>query len=168
MSLRNQKGFSLIELAVVVLVAGIVLAITTPSINRFLIQARLRDAGSRVAGEIRLARQKSVTNTSRTWFLASIGTNNYFIGEQTWNGINPDSSIGFGATLWKGPYALPSTVRIAAANWGGLNYFWYTPKGQPTNTASSTPTSGTLTLVSTVGDPDTLRLNVDLSGSVWK
>ena len=167
MSLPDQRGFSLIELAVVVLIAGLVLMFTMPSINRFLIEMRLRDARSRIAGELRLARQKSVTNTSRTWFVASVGTNTYFVGEQRWNGSNPDSSIGFGTTQWKGPYALPSTVRIAAANWAGLNYFWFTPKGQPTNNATSTPVSGTLTLVSTVGAPDTLLLNLDLSGSVW-
>jgi hypothetical protein len=115
-----------------------------------------------------VARQKSVSNTSRTWFLAVTGTNTYFIGQQTWKGTSPDSSIGFNTTAWKGPFALPSTVRIVSANWGGLNYFWYTPKGQPTNTASSTPTSGMVTLASTVGAPDTVRINVDLSGSVWK
>ena len=60
MSLRDQKGFSLVELAVVVLISGLILAFTMPSINRSLTQARLRDSASRVAGEMRLARQKAV------------------------------------------------------------------------------------------------------------
>ena len=168
MSLRQHRGFSLIELMVVVLVAGLLLAITTPAINRFLIAARLRDAGSRLAGEMRQARQKSVSTSNRTWFWAGVGTNTYYIGTQRWNGLDADSSIGFTAPQWKGPYVLPSTVRITSASWGGLNYFWYTPYGVPTNDNSSTPRSGTLTLVSTVGAPDTVRLNVDLSGSVWR
>ena len=161
MSLRNQRGFSLIELAVVLVIAGIVLAITTPSINRFLLQARLRDSVSRVSSEIRLARQKAVTNSSRVWFWAGTGTNNYWIGEQRWTGANPDSSIAFAATQWKGPYALPSTVRLVSPNFGGVNYFWYTPKGVPN-------ASGSVKLISVVGVPETTTVNVDLSGSVWK
>jgi prepilin-type N-terminal cleavage/methylation domain-containing protein len=161
MSLRNQKGFSLIELAIVLVVAGIVLAITTPSINRFLIHARLHDAASRVTGEMRLARQKAVTNSSRAWFVTSNGTNLYWVGEQRWTGGAADTAIAFAATTWKGPFTLPSTVRVIQANWGGLTYFWYGPNGRPVN-------SGSMKLVSTVGDPDTLTVNVDLSGSVWR
>jgi prepilin-type N-terminal cleavage/methylation domain-containing protein len=161
MSLRNEKGFSLIELAIVVLVAGIVLAFTTPSINRFLVQARLRDAASRVSGEMRLARQKAVTNSSRTWFLPANNSNVYWMGEQRWTGGNVENASSFATTTWKGPYTLPSTVRIIQANWGGLTYFWYAPNGRPV-------ASGSMKLVSTVGAPDTLTVNVDLSGSVWR
>lgn len=156
MSLRNQRGFSLIELAVVVLIAGLVLAFTTPSINRYLIKARLRDAGSRVAGEMRLARQKAVTNSSHAYFAPVLATNTYLVGERRWLGGSTFSGI-----TWKGPFALPSTVRFSTAAWGALPFFWYTPDGRPT-------TSGFVRLVSTVGPPDTVTVNVDLSGSVWK
>ena len=109
MSLRNARGFSLIELMVVVLVAGLILAITTPSINRYLMGARLRDAASRVAGEMRLARQKSVTNNSRNRFWVASGFNYYYLGEDRWRGV-PGSP--YAPTQWKGPFYLPSTVRL--------------------------------------------------------
>lgn len=167
MSLRRQQGFSLIELAVVVLIGGLMLAFTTPAINRYLNEARLRDAGSRIAGDMRLARQKAVTNSSRMWFWAGNGTTDYWIGEQSWTGGLADTSSSFAATVWKGPYTLPSTVRIVNANWNGLNYFWYRPNGRP-ETIGHPTTSGSMLLVNTVGVPDTVTLNVDLSGSVWK
>lgn len=168
MSVRNQQGFSLVELAVVVLIAGLVLAMSTPAINRYLNQARLRDSASRVAGEIRIARQKAVTNSSRAWFYTVNGTNQYWVGEQRWTGGNgslkamaADTTIAFASTQWKGPYTLPSTVRVVQANWGGLNYFWYTPNGRPSQ-------SGSMKVINIAGQPDTITINVDLSGAVWK
>lgn len=156
MPLQDKRGFSLIELAIVVLIGGLVLAITTPSINRYLIHARLRDSASRFAGEMRLARQKAVSNNSRAWFWTWNGSNYYYVGEQRWLGAQL-----WGGTVWKGPYYLPSTVRVIGANWGGLNYFWYTPDGRSN-------ASGLVRLTSTMGEVDTLTVNVDLSGSVWQ
>jgi prepilin-type N-terminal cleavage/methylation domain-containing protein len=167
-SLRNQQGFSLIELAVVVIIAGLVLAITTPAINRFLQQARLRDSASRLAGEMRLVRQRAVTNSSRAWFYTVNGTNQYWVGEQRWTGgtgslkaMAADTTTAFAGTQWKGPYNLPSTVRVVEANWGGINYFWYTPNGRPNQ-------AGSMKVISIAGTPDTVTINVDLSGAVWK
>ena len=156
MSLRNSRGFSLLELVVVLLVAGIVLAITTPSINRFLLGARLRDSATMIAGEIRLARHKAVTNSSRTWFYTVNGTNTYWVGEQRWLGGST-----YAATAWKGPYSLPGSVRVVNANWAGLNYFQYMPDGRSSS-------SGSMSLVSIVGPPDTITVNVDLGGAVWR
>lgn len=156
MSSRDQRGFSLIELAVVVLIGGLILAITTPSINRYLTKARLRDSASRFAGEMRIARQRAVSQNARVWFWTYNNSNYYYIGDQRWLGAS-----SWATTVWKGPYYLPSTVKVVGANWAGLNYFWYTPDGRPM-------TSGSVKLVSTVGAPDTATVNVDLSGSVWQ
>ena len=169
MSLRNTRGFSLVELAVVLLIAGLVLAFSMPTINRTLTQQRLRDSAARVMGEMRTARQKAITNNSRAWFYAFPSTNYYYVGEQRWVGGLTNLDASFGAITWKGPYYLPNTVRIVSANFSGPNYFWYTPKGTPgTSGLPNGPTSGLMRLASTVGAPDTVAVNVDLSGSVWK
>ena len=168
MSSRDQRGFSLIELAVVVTLAGLVLAFVTPSINRYLKKAKLRDAAGTFASEMRLARQKAVTNNGRFWFWTANGLNYYYTGEQRWLGGTTYAS----SPTWTGPKFLPSNVRVLSPNWGGWNYFIYYPNGRPVSPAS-TPTniiyvSGSVKLVSTQGDPDTATVNVDLSGSVWK
>ena len=53
MSLRNQRGFSLVELAVVLVLAGLVLAFSTPTLNRYLMEARLRHSASTFANPSR-------------------------------------------------------------------------------------------------------------------
>lgn len=156
MAVRDRRGFSLIELMVVVLVGGLILGITMPSINRWLVEARMRDAAARIAGEMRLARQKAVSKNSRTWFWTVNGINYYWMGEEVWQGGTSYSTI-----QWRGPYYLPSTVRLSTPNWGGLNYFYYTPNGRPTN-------SGSVRVVNIQGTPDTVTVNVDLSGTVWQ
>ena len=162
MSSKDQRGFSLIELAVVVTIAGLVLAFVTPSINRYLLHARFRDAAARFAGEMRLARQKAVTNNSRNWFWTYPGTNYYYLGEQRWLGGGSYSGL-----TWQGPYYLPGHVRVVNPNWGGYNYFIYYANGRPMS-AIGTATSGSVALASTQGEIDTITVNVDLSGSVWK
>ena len=156
MPLQDKRGFSLIELAIVLVIGGLVLATTTPSINRYLMHARLRDSALRFAGEMRLARQKAVSRNARVWFWTWNGSNYYYVGEQRWLGAST-----WAATDWKGPYYLPSTVKVVTPNWGGLNYFIYTPDGRPSS-------AGLVRLTSTVGQVDTLTVNVDLSGSVWQ
>ncbi len=156
MSLRNQKGFSLVELSVVVLLAGLILAFSTPSLNRYLTEARLRSSASRIAGEMRLARQKAVSNNSKMWFWTWGDVNYYWIGEQRWQG-----GSGWGSTQWRGPLYLPSTVLVKNPNFGGINYFIYSPDGRPS-------ASGTMSLISTTANPDTIQINVDMSGSVWQ
>ena len=156
MSLRNQKGFSLVELAVVLVISGMILAFSTPAISRYVNKARLRDSASRIAGEMRLARQKAVTKNNKIWFWTWADVNYYWIGEQTWQGGTVWSS-----TIWSGPFYLPSTVLVKNPNFGGLNYFWYTPDGRPSG-------AGSMTLISTAANPDTIQINVDMSGSVWQ
>ena len=56
----RARGFSLIELMVVMAIGGVILAFSMPSINRYLNRARLRDNTNRMMNEMRLARQKFV------------------------------------------------------------------------------------------------------------
>jgi len=165
MASRDQRGFSLIELAVVVTIAGLVLAFVTPSVNRYLLNARLRDAASEFTGEMRLSRQKAVTNNSRNWFWTYNGANYYYLGEQRWLGGLPSSPSSFSGVTWRGPYYLPSNVRVRNPNWGGYNYFIYYPNGRPMS-AAATATGGSVDLITIQGDPDTITVNVDLSGAV--
>jgi type II secretory pathway pseudopilin PulG len=143
-------------MAVVVLIGGMILAFSTPAINRYIIEARLRDSANRVAGEMRLARQKAVSKNNKIWFWTWADVNYYWIGEQTWQGNSTWTN-----PVWRGPYYLPSTVLVKNPNFGGLNYFWYTPDGRPSS-------AGNMMLISTSAFPDTVQINVDLSGSVWQ
>lgn len=156
MPLRNPRGFSLIELMVVIVIGGLILGLSMPSLNRYLIGARLRDGATQIAGEMRLARQKAVSNNSRAWFWTANNINYYWMGEERWQG-----GTSYATIVWKGPIYLHSSVRLVTPNFGGLNYFYYQPSGRPTN-------SGSVKLVTIQGAADTIAVNVDLSGTVWQ
>ena len=61
-SLPNQQGFSLIECAVVALVAALFLALAIPSYNSFLAQKRLRVGTEELYNYMKLAQAKSFNN----------------------------------------------------------------------------------------------------------
>jgi prepilin-type N-terminal cleavage/methylation domain-containing protein len=155
---KRQEGFSLVELAVVLVVAGIVLAIGAPPMIKYLNAQRVRDSARLLSDEIRIARQKAVTNGTRNWVYTSWGTNSaqYFTGIQ-----NPLGGGAWSSTVWRGPIDLPSSTKMISANFSGFQYFWYEPNGRPN-------TSGLVKVVSTQpAVTDTATINVDLSGSVW-
>jgi prepilin-type N-terminal cleavage/methylation domain-containing protein len=160
MSLRHKDGFTLVELAVAVLIGGLLLAMSVPTINKYITGYNLRQSASLLQGEMRLARQRAVTNNYRVWVYYDVGINKYWTGDQ-----KPLPNGAWTATTWRGPLSFPNRVRISTANFGGFNYFYYTPAGVPWN---ATQTSGTAVLATTVGQPDTVRINLDLTGSVWR
>jgi len=59
---ENQKGFTAAELLIALLVAIVAIAATTPFILATIQSHRLRTAAWQVAGDLRLARQKSVSS----------------------------------------------------------------------------------------------------------
>ncbi|MGH7725040.1 MAG: pilus assembly FimT family protein [Candidatus Eiseniibacteriota bacterium] len=162
MSLRHKDGFTLVELAVAVLIGGLLLALSVPTVNKFITGYNLRQGASLMQGEMRLARQRAVTNNYRVWVYYDVGINKYWTGDQ-----KPLPNGAWTATTWRGPLSFPNRVRLSTANFSGFNYFFYTPAGVPT-VGGTIPVAGSAVLATTVGQPDTVRINLDLSGSTWR
>jgi prepilin-type N-terminal cleavage/methylation domain-containing protein len=57
----GMRGFSLIELAMVVMLLGIVLAMSVPAYNGFRKSHELKGATLNIAAQIRLAREKAIS-----------------------------------------------------------------------------------------------------------
>ncbi len=58
------RGFTIIEVLVVIAVAGVLLALATPSMARFVAEWRVKDAANSIIGQLRLARVEAI-RTSR-------------------------------------------------------------------------------------------------------
>lgn len=71
---RVHPGFTLLELVLVMLVIGTVLALAAPSLSGFHRGGKLRDAGDQLLSIIRYARAQAIVN-ARTYRLSVDGAN---------------------------------------------------------------------------------------------
>ncbi len=60
MASPSQRGFSLIELMIVLTVLGLLLGFSIPSFHRLSSSYQLQAAAENIAGQIRLAREKAI------------------------------------------------------------------------------------------------------------
>ena len=73
---RSASGFTMVELLVVLAIIGVLMALATPSMSRFVAEWRVKDAANALIGQLRLARIEAI-RTSRPVVLcpaASSGT----------------------------------------------------------------------------------------------
>ena len=163
----KNRGFSLVELAVVLTISGLILAISAPGLFRYLDGARVRDAANTLREEMRLARQKAVTNNTRNYVYTQLGGS----GTQYMTGVQTQTSPGvWSGITWRGPIDLPSkTKQINASFNTSYLYIFYDPSGKPcVNPSAPVRASGSVRVCSTQASvTDTTTINVDLSGSVW-
>lgn len=161
---KKREGFSLVELAIVLVIAGLILAICTPSVMRYLNGQRVRDSAHLLADEMRLSRQRAVSNNTRCWIYTQWSSNQYLLGTQA---QNPNPPYNWLTTQWRGPFELPSKTKQIGANFSSQLYFWYDPNGRPATVGASSA-SGSVRVCSTIASvTDTATVNLDLSGSVW-
>ena len=61
---RSASGFTMVELLVVLAIIGVLMALATPSMSRFVAEWRVKDAANALIGQLRLARIEAI-RTSR-------------------------------------------------------------------------------------------------------
>jgi type II secretion system protein H len=119
MRLRTSSGFSLIELAIVVLVMGIMVAIAVPSFVGYRRSQALKGAAFSIASDLRLARERAIAQ--RIQVLVHY---HGLSGNSNWHYHDYPS----GAWIWGGKF--PQGVSLVSA---GTPYFQ--PDGRSTGSA---------------------------------
>lgn len=78
MNARTERGFSLVELAVTILVLGILFTFSVPAFQSISASHQLRGASENIAAQLRLAREKAIA-TGVEQPMHFVGTNVYHI-----------------------------------------------------------------------------------------
>lgn len=84
--MQNQKGFSLIELIVVMAILGIATGIAVPVYNNMKPQIRLNGAARQVMGDLMWARMQAVSQNNRYRII--------FLNEYQYQILDDDNSNG--------------------------------------------------------------------------
>ena len=156
---RTSRGYSVVEMLVVVAIIGILSLVTVPAFMNFQRRNAVRSALRSFTSDIRSFRQHSITKNA--WVRVQFeGERNYTAYQsrdfgKTWNAIKP-SQTGEGTAL----QTLPETIAFVANTYNdsdttadGLKDLDFRPDGRVGDfDSTSAVTAGTITLRSEWGD----------------
>jgi len=96
----NRRGFSLVELMIVIAIMGILLSIAIPAWNRYRQNADLKTAARGIAGDIFTMKQRAVGEQTRYQIIFDEGNDRYqLINASTGDVIQTRNLSEFGAGI---------------------------------------------------------------------
>ncbi|MGA0613000.1 GspH/FimT family pseudopilin [Caldimonas sp. KR1-144] len=163
-----RRGFTMIELLIVVAIIAIVLALAAPSFRDFMAKKRVEGVQSELATDLQYARSEAVARNAKVRI--TFGTGCYVITAQP-DGSSPssacsqttDPTLGTGATNVK-QVQLQSGAGVSFSPVSSLSWIEFDPV-RGIASFSTGAASGAITVTSSVGSWQ-LRSNVTLVGSM--
>lgn len=111
----RRAGFSMIELMMVLVVLGVLFAISMPAIKAYTTDAVYNDAVEQVTSHMRLARFKSVAQHANVIVRFNWQAGSYTLHTDT----NGNGARDSGEPV-RGPFVMPTHITLANASSGGV------------------------------------------------
>ena len=133
--IKQAKGFSLIELIIVIAILGIVSAIAAPNFNKYRQNTNLREAARDLSSDISFWRQRAVADNVRYRITFNQAANNYTVQRETTSGSGAYADLVPAVT--KSPGNISAQITIFNITF---------PSAQITIQPRGTTSAGTVTL----------------------
>ena len=161
---KKLSGFTLIELAIVILIMAILATIAAPSLARILANTRLTSQANELVGDIAYARNESATRGVRVTICASTdgascNGGQWSSGRIVFVDSNADGTRQTSETLLRVSSALSGNDSLASVGFSSAAYIQFRPYG-----GLNPPTSGYFKLCSSLL-PTGRQISVMLYGS---
>jgi type IV fimbrial biogenesis protein FimT len=148
----TTRGFSLVEVLVVIAILAIVLTIAVPNFKKYIHNTNLKSAGRELAGDILNIKQTAVAQGVNYKVLLSQSGNNYIIVK---GGPNSNDVYDYANEINKTPSSFASYVTINSVNYTS-DQIVFKPRG--------TTSAGNITLINDIGS--TMKITSNLMGKV--
>jgi prepilin-type N-terminal cleavage/methylation domain-containing protein len=165
MSTSTERGFSLVELAIVLVVAGIVMSFGLPAFSRYKDDLRLRQARQQLTEDIRTARQLAVTRRCPVYM--RFGTPPTTTNIRTYAVLidrNISGTFTTGERAWT--RTLPTGTTLTSVSLGSVDTLGFDISGILIQPASGVTPGGTLVFRNARNRYDTLA--VSTAGIVYR
>lgn len=141
-----QKGFSLVEVLIVIAIIGIVAAIAIPNLQRYATNSRLKSAAREIMGDIFWCRERTISENRLYRIAFNISPVNTYTIEQCNNG-GSSCTTGYSVIQTKSPTTFDNDIRITGAAFGNNSIINFQTRGTTeagnivlTNSRNSTAT----------------------------